>query len=131
MFKCKVQLEWVRKHEWAVHGRPKLIDLTVCRRVLKAIVLVYQGTLMQPVGKWIHQVDDIYSEKWTWWWDEDTKPYPYINGYWSNFRIIMIRHNVRFDIDCFKQYTAIVSPDNIGQTNFNYSQGMLLCYTGK
>lgn len=95
---------------------PKLTDWTVWHKVLKASVLSYQGNIVEPVGKWIDQINGVYNEYWTWWWDEDIHLlYYYINGYWHMFRHMITRRNGRCSIDIFKQYTVIAISFNVEQ----------------
>ena len=103
-----LQMHRARNIEWPYQGRPKQTDWYIWNRVLKLSILDNHYLLEQPVGKWIGEVEGLYSEAWEWWVDINTSAlYRCKDNKWFRFRPITQRKRRRVTQCRYKHYVQL------------------------
>ena len=121
------QLGRARNLEWPVQGKPKSTYWNAWRKVLKESILNTNGDLIQAVGKWNANIDNIYCAKWEWWLDqENSSLYRWINDSWFRFRPMHQRKRRRGTKEFFKHYVLMTHPPpllHMQRSSVTYERG--------
>ena len=82
-------------------------------KVLKLALTGDQAQLQQPVGRWVHNVTDLYAHEWQWFCnDTGDQLYRFLDGQWSSYYLLNVRQRTRNRRSTFRSYRLIDVPVN-------------------
>lgn len=65
-----VLIDRIMKLDVATQGQPKVSDWNIWRKLLNLALTGDQNQLCNPVGRWVENIKELYTNEWQWFYDK-------------------------------------------------------------